>query len=137
MTDPAPAHPANTATALPLADGEFALHDLRVRVVEVGPRCTCSMSVGDHVELRGGKLSIPGDRSFCLYALQAVMPLLPAKQRMNHPADWMETDSTCTCPDPACRLLMRIERTCVSTFRHDDVSAQVAWEDVREAGRGG
>jgi uncharacterized repeat protein (TIGR04076 family) len=135
MTDPAPPNPSASEHAPPLADGEFALHDLRVRVVEVGPRCTCSMSVGDHVELRGGKLAIPGDRSFCLYALQAVIPLLPAKQRMNHPADWMETDSTCTCPDPACRLLMQIERTRVSTFRHDEVSAQVAWEDVRSGGR--
>ena len=124
-----PSNPAAPA----LADGEFALHDLRVRVVEVGARCTCSMSVGDQIELRGGKLSIPGDRSFCLYALQAVIPLLPAKQRMNHPADWMETDSTCTCPDPACKLLMQIERTRLSTFRHDEVSAQVAWEDVRSA----
>jgi uncharacterized repeat protein (TIGR04076 family) len=122
-----------TSAVAPLADGEFALHDLRVRVVEVGARCTCSMRVGDLVELRGGKLSIPGDRSFCLYALQAVIPLLPAKQRMNHPADWMETDGTCTCPDPACKLLMQIERTRVSTFRHDEVSAQVAWEDVRSA----
>jgi hypothetical protein len=28
---------------------------------------------------------------------------------------------------------MQIERTRVSTFRHDEVSAQVAWEDVRGA----
>jgi hypothetical protein len=26
---------------------------------------------------------------------------------------------------------MQIERTRVTTFRHDEVSAQVAWEDVR------
>ena len=75
----------------------------------------------------GGTLSIPDDRNFCLYALQAVSPLLPAKQRMNSPADWMETDALCTCPDPNCKLIMRIGRDKVTTFRHDDVSA-VTWE---------
>lgn len=122
--------PAPHAAPAP-SDGEFTLHDLRVRVDEVGPHCTCSMQVGDHFTLSGGKLSVPDGSSFCLYALQAVIPLLPAKQRMNHPADWMETDARCTCPDPACRLIMVIERTAVRTFRHDEVSAQVPWEQVR------
>ena len=89
--------PSTPATP-PLSDGEFALHDLRVRVVEVGARCTCSMRVGDQVELRGGKLSIPGDRSFFLYALQAVIPLLPPNQPCNHPADWVDAAGHCTCP---------------------------------------
>ncbi|MGA1327016.1 MAG: TIGR04076 family protein, partial [Rubrivivax sp.] len=109
----------------------FTLHDLRVRVEEVGAQCTCSMRVGDHFTLSGGKLALPDGASFCLYAMQAVFPLLPAKQRLNHPADWMETDARCTCPDPACRLIMVIERTGLRTFRHDEVSAQVPWEQVR------
>jgi uncharacterized repeat protein (TIGR04076 family) len=116
-----------------LADGEFALYDLRVVVEQVGPRCTCRMALGDSVVLQGGKLAIPDNRSFCLYALQAVIPLLPAKQRLNRPADWMETDAVCTCPDPACGLLMRIQRERLTTFRHDDVSA-TPWESVRCAG---
>lgn len=111
-------------------DDEFSLYDLRVVVEQVGARCTCTMSVGDDFVLRGGKIAIPGDRTFCLYALQAVIPLLPAKQRMNRPADWMETDSLCTCPDPACGLIMRINREKVTTFRHDDVSA-LPWDDVK------
>lgn len=110
--------------------GEFSLYDLNVQVEHVGPRCTCAMQVGDNFTLKGGKIAIPGERSFCLYALQAVIPLLPAKQRMNAPADWMETDAICTCPDPACGLLMRIGREKVTTFRHDDVSA-LPWKDVK------
>jgi uncharacterized repeat protein (TIGR04076 family) len=127
--------PSDPHAAPPLSGGEFTLHDLRVRVEEVGAHCTCSMRVGDHFTLSGGKLALPDGASFCLYAMQAVFPLLPAKQRLNHPADWMETDARCTCPDPACRLIMVIERTGTRTFRHDEVSAQVPWEQVR-AGTG-
>ena len=110
-------------------DDEFSLYDLRVTVEAVGPRCTCSMSVGDGVELRGGKLAIPGKQGFCLYALQAVIPILPARQRQAQPADWMETDAVCTCPDPACELRMRITREGSRSFKHDDVSA-VPWDKV-------
>jgi uncharacterized repeat protein (TIGR04076 family) len=81
------------------------------------------MNVGDAFYLEGGKLRLPTGQNFCLYALQATLPLLPAKQRRNHPADWMETDALVTCPDPACGLIMRIERTATRTLRHDDVSA--------------
>ena len=83
------------------------------------------MTVGDHVLLQGGKLALPAGQSFCVYALQAALPLLPAKQRQNHPADWMETDARCTCPDPACRLIMVIERTAVRPRKAD-----IAVEDV-------
>ena len=102
---------------------EFELFDLTLVVEEIRGHCTCAMAVGDRVFLRGGKLSLPDGGDFCLFALQAAIPLLPAKQRRGHPADWMETDSRVTCPDPACGLIMRIDRTGKRTLRHDDVSA--------------
>ena len=86
------------------------------------------MAIGDCFYLQGGKLSLPPGRDFCLYALQSTLPLLPAKQRQNHPADWMESDSLVACPDPACGLIMRVERSAVRTLRHDDVSA-TRWEE--------
>lgn len=104
-------------------DDTFELYDLRLVVTEIRGQCTCAMKVGDCVVMRGGKISLPENEDFCLYALQAAIPLLPAKQRRNHPADWMETDAFVTCPDPACGLMMQIERTGVRTVRHDDVSA--------------
>jgi len=113
-----------------MADDEFELYDLTVVVEAIDGNCTCSMAVGDCFYLRGGKLSLPEGKDFCVYALQATLPLLPAKQRHNHPADWMETDSRVTCPDPACRLIMRVDRTGERTLRHDDVSP-IAWESVR------
>jgi uncharacterized repeat protein (TIGR04076 family) len=91
------------------------------------------MRVGDRVRLRSGKLSMPDGADFCLYALQAAIPLLPAKQRQGHPADWMETDTRVTCPDPAYRLIMRIDRVGQRTLRHDEVSAV----PLTPAGRGG
>lgn len=39
----------------------------------------------------------------------------------------LETDARVTCPDPACRLIMRIERTGRRARRHDEVSA-TPWE---------
>jgi uncharacterized repeat protein (TIGR04076 family) len=111
----------------PRAPDAFELYDLVVIVERIEGRCTCDMRVGDRVDVRGGKLAIAEARGFCLYALQAAIPLLPAKQRPGHPADWMETDAHVTCPDPACRLIMRIARTGRRVLRHDDVSA-VPWE---------
>ena len=108
---------------------EFQLYDLAVVVERIDGHCTCNMRVGDRFYLRGGKLSLPDSADFCLYALQATIPLLPAKQRSTHPADWMTTDSRVVCPDPACGLVMRIDRLSSRTLRHDDVSA-VPWPQV-------
>src|SRR5215510_5011820 len=112
-----------------LRDDEFQLYDLTVIVEAIEGHCTCNMAVDDCFFMKGGKISLPDGADFCLYALQAVIPLLPAKQRLNHPADWLETDSRAVCPDPACRLIMRIDRTQRRTLRHDDVSP-IAWDST-------
>ena len=113
---------------------QFQLYDLTISVERIDGHCTCTMTVGDCFYLRGGKLSLPAGQDFCLYALQSTLPLLPAKQRLNHPADWMETDSRVVCPDPACRLVMRIDRVSQRTLRHDEVSP-IPWEEVASGGR--
>jgi uncharacterized repeat protein (TIGR04076 family) len=115
-----------------LRDDEFQLYDLTVVVEAIEGHCTCNMAVGDCFFMKGGKISLPDGADFCLYAVQAVIPLLPAKQRLNHPADWMETDSRAVCPDPACRLIMRIDRTQRRTLRHDEVSP-IAWDSISKA----
>ncbi len=111
-------------------DGNFTLYDLAVVVEAIDGHCTCDMQVGDRFFLRNSSsLSLPPGGHFCVYALQAVLPLLPAKQRLNHPADWMETDSRAVYPDPACKLLMRVDRTNERLLRHDDVSP-IRWESL-------
>jgi len=109
---------------------QFELYDLKVVVEKINGHCTCEMTVGDCFYLKGGKLSMPDKADFCLYALQASIPLLPAKQRICHPADWMETDARIICPDPACGLIMRIDRVEKRVLNHDDVSP-ISWEEVK------
>ena len=90
--------------------GDGQLHDLQVVVEEVRGKCTSGMQPGDSFFLRSGRLYVPARRHFCLYALQAVLPLLPAKQRPLQDGDWLKTDSHVICPDPAGNVVMRIER---------------------------
>jgi uncharacterized repeat protein (TIGR04076 family) len=85
------------------------LRDLRVVVKEVQGKCTSGMQPGDRFFLRSGRLYISSDHHFCLYALHAVLPLLPAKQRPLADGDWLKADSQVTCPDPAGNVIMGIE----------------------------
>jgi uncharacterized repeat protein (TIGR04076 family) len=88
---------------------EGGLRNLRVVVDEVGGKCTSGMVHGDYCILQSGRLYIPAHRHFCLYALHAVLPLLPAKQRPLADGDWLKEDSLVICPDPAGNVVMRIE----------------------------
>jgi uncharacterized repeat protein (TIGR04076 family) len=42
--------------------------------------------------------------------MAAIMPLIPAKQRLLAANDWLERDTLIACPDPEERLIMQIER---------------------------
>ena len=87
------------------------LYDLRVTVERIEGRSVCGLRVGDYFELtESSRVRIPEGRHFCVYALQAVLPLLPAKQRRLPGEDWLEQDVHVACPDPDERLIMRIER---------------------------
>lgn len=105
----------------PAADME--LFDLRVTVEKIEGRSVCGMQVGDYFELvNSAELRLPPGRHFCIYALQAVLPLLPAKQRQLPAADWLERDSLACCPDPDERMIMRIERTGRRHLRSADLT---------------
>lgn len=114
-----------------LRPDQFELYDLTIVVEKIDGNCTCEMAVGDCFHLKGGKLSMPEGQDFCLYALQSTLPLLPAKQRKNHPADWMETDARVICPDPECKLVMRIDRDKLRVLNHDDVSP-IEWDGISD-----
>lgn len=55
--------------------------------------------------------------------LGAILPLLAAKQRVTSPNDWMTSDAEVACPDPHCKSRLKIVRTGVRKFRHEDVTA--------------
>lgn len=103
---------------------QFELYDLRVEVVAPpGARILCNASVGDWFEARGEMLHFPPGQGFSLYSLAALLPLLPAKQRVTDPADWMSTDAEVACPDPNCPTRFRITRLGKRVFRHADTTA--------------
>jgi uncharacterized repeat protein (TIGR04076 family) len=87
------------------------LYDLRVTVERIEGRSVCGLEVGDYFEVtESNRVRIPPGKHFCLYAIQAVMPLLPAKQRKLPDEDWLEQETFAACPDFEERLIMRIER---------------------------
>ena len=104
-------------------DDRFELYDLRIEVIATDRPMVCGHRAGDWFTLSGEELSLPAGQPFSIYALSALLPLLPAKQRVTHPHDWMTTDTDIACPDPNCGARFRIVRTGLRTFRHGDVTA--------------
>ena len=101
----------------------FRLANLRVTVVAIEGRSVCGLRVGDFFEVtESSRLRIPDGKHFCLYALAAVLPLLPAKMRALDPADWLAQDSLVACPDPDERVILRIERTGETGLRTADLT---------------
>ncbi len=105
------------------SEPEMQLYDLRITVEEIGGRSVCGLSVGDYIDVTGSsQLRIPPGRHFCLYALAALLPLLPAKQRQLPETDWLERESLVACPDPEERVIMRITRTARRSMRASDLT---------------
>jgi len=87
------------------------MYDLKVSVHQIKGYCNMPMKKGDYFVLRGGKISIPQGKYFCMWALQSIMPLLPAKQRNSHDEDdWLPETEFVSCPDPKGVVIMKIER---------------------------
>ncbi len=102
---------------------EFKLFDLRVTVAEIRGRSVCGLRVGDYFELReSSRVVIPAGRHFCAFALAAVLPLLPAKQRALDENDWLASDSLIACPDPDEQLIMKIERIGEAVLRKSELT---------------
>lgn len=113
-----------TASAGSQADAGFELYDLRVEVV--GPpdqAIYCGARPGDYFELQGEMLRLPAGQGFSIYSLAALLPLLPAKQRVTDPNDWMSSDAEVACPDPHCPTRFRITRTGRRHFERSDTTA--------------
>jgi uncharacterized repeat protein (TIGR04076 family) len=103
--------------------GEFTLFDLRVIVEKIEGRSVCGLKPGDYFDVtESSRIRIPADRHFCIYALSAILPLLPAVQRRLADDDWLEQDTLVACPDPDERVLMRIERIAERKLRTEDLT---------------
>ena len=91
------------------------MYELNVRVTKVMGACTADppMKPGDSFTVRDGDLYIPAGGYVCMWALQSLMPMLPAKERESAEArdeDWMWRVHHAQCPDPAGRVIWKIER---------------------------
>ena len=83
------------------------MQDLKIVVKDIQGNCD-TIEMGDYFIVRGGQISIP-DGHFCYWALNAILPLLPAKQRkIDEPGDWMSTTWEVHCPDPQGNVIMEI-----------------------------
>lgn len=101
-------------------DDSFELYDLKVEVTATDRPMVCSHREGDYFLVEGENLVFPQHNSFSMYALAALLPLLPAKQRVSNPNDWMSTDSYIACPDPNCGARFKITRTKIRRQRHSE-----------------
>lgn len=99
-------------------DESFSLYDLQVETVRGEKPFVCGHEEGASFQVIGENLVFPQNAKFSLYALSALLPLLPAKQRPTADADWMTTDAEIACPDPNCGARFRITRLEKRTFRH-------------------
>jgi uncharacterized repeat protein (TIGR04076 family) len=117
------ADPAAPTHAPDAPDATMTLFNLKVTVCEIKGRSVCGMKIGDYFEVRNSdQLSLPDGQPFCFWAIQSVLPLLPAKMRRLPSSDWLERDSLACCPDPEEGLQMRIERTDQVTLRTEDLT---------------
>jgi uncharacterized repeat protein (TIGR04076 family) len=100
----------------------FWLYDLRVETVLDGRTPVCRHVEGEHFSVRGENLRFEADTQISMYALAALLPLLPAKQRLTDPSDWMSTDAEVACPDPHCGGRFRIIREDKRWFSHAETT---------------
>lgn len=103
-------------------NGAFWLYDLKVESVLDGRRPVCRHVEGESFRVEGENLVFEAGTRISMYALAAVLPLLPAKQRDTSPNDWMSTDAEVACPDPHCGGRLRITRLEKRHFRHAETT---------------
>ena len=89
--------------------------ELWIEVERVDGVCTgpVPMGLGTGFLVRNGRLHFPAGGPICIFALQSVLTLVAAKERVlnNDPnADWMANVHTVQCPDPKGRTQWRFEQ---------------------------
>ena len=115
--------------------GGFWLYDLKVETVLDGRDPVCRHIEGENFRVEGETLVFEEGTRVSMYALAALLPLLPVKQRMTDPNDWVSTDAEVACPDPHCGGRFRITRLEKRWFTHaattglPDARGTPHWQD--------
>lgn len=100
----------------------FELYDLRVEATAGDQPMICDHREGAYFLVEGESLVFPEVNRFPMYALAAILPLLPAKQRVTDQNDWMTTDAEVACPDPHCGGRFRVTRLDKRRFTHAETT---------------
>lgn len=103
------------------ADG-FWLYDLHVETVVGGRGAVCRHVEGESFRVEGELLIFESGQMVSMYALAALLPLLPVKQRETSPQDWVSTDAEVACPDPNCGGRFRVVRGKKRLFSHSETT---------------
>jgi uncharacterized repeat protein (TIGR04076 family) len=104
------------------AGDAFWLYDLEVETVVGDRHAVCHHVEGDRFRVEGEVLVFAAGQRVSMYALAALLPLLPAKQRVTDENDWMSTDAEVACPDPHCGGRFRITRLGKRRFSHAETT---------------
>ena len=78
---------------------ENIMKELKVVVERIIDHCDAKLKPGDAFYVTGkGKIKIPDNKEFCMFALQSLIPFLVSKQ--HEKADYPEEMDELCCPDP-------------------------------------
>ena len=91
------------------------MNKLKISVTKIVGECTSSppMEKGDWFTVDNGDIRIPAGSFVCAWALQNILPLLPAKERRiaeSRKVDWMWRVHHVQCPDPKGRVVFKIDK---------------------------
>lgn len=100
----------------------FWLYDLKVETVLDGRVPVCRHIEGESFRVEGEALVFEAGQRVSMYALAALLPLLPSKQRETSAHDWMTTDAEIACPDPHCGGRFRVTRQGRRWFGHAETT---------------
>jgi uncharacterized repeat protein (TIGR04076 family) len=104
------------------SDSVFYLYDLKIETVLDGRTPVCKHIEGDFFTVEGENLVFSKKQEVSMYALAALLPLLPAKQRVTDQSDWMSTDAEIACPDPYCGGRFRVTMLQKRRFTHAETT---------------
>lgn len=83
---------------------------LRVRAtVESFAYSACGLEIGDWFEVDRRGLTLPPGKSFCYFAIGAVVPLVTGRLDRPDAREWLASQPRVACPDPPENLVMRLE----------------------------
>ena len=84
---------------------------IKITVERIDGYCNLPMLVGDYFFVEDSKLTVPGGKHICIWALQSMMPIFPiltVKDKLEQ-GHWVSKVKTFSCPDPRGLVQFRLD----------------------------